>query len=570
MALAGAVREVFAIFGVQVDPEGNLQKGHKDVGNLKVAFEGAVAALAGNALLGATRNLAQTLGTIQDVSNITGVATDDIQTLGFAFDMAGGSSQEMNAALITLQKTLRSTQGATGPQVEALGKLGIAVKDAAGRPRELNQILPEVFANFSQLKSGAEEAEVATALFGSRGLKLLPTLRRGAAGLESVRAQLDELGGPVPEKAIADADAMNTAFAKFDRSLFNLKATIGAEVFPQLEKLVVGISKGVGRVIEFARGTTLAQTGSLALGVAIAGPLMTALGPLLKPGLKFAAIFLAMDDALAFLQGKDSVIGAILNGFFGPEKTQGVRNWVNGVVSDFGEVLASGTSIFSALSNGWETMLLDMTIAIDEWVLGIGTKWNGLVDSLGLGDAFKVDDTTSALVNEEGLAERKARRDELQNEAFRQQNPQRAAELDELNARDRFARKRQADLIIAAAGPRADDSPAAPFFTPPPADGGLAAGLSEFRKEAILRQFGNRDGAAAPLFAPAAALSPAFAPLPAAQPQHVENHIDARTTVNATTNADPADIANAVAEKQKSSLRGAYETLTARSNATAR
>jgi hypothetical protein len=566
MALAGgALREVFAIFGVQVDPERNLDKGHKKVSGLKVAFEGAVAAFAGNALIGATREFANQLDVLDDLSVVTGITTDALQTLGFAAEQNGSNAAEMNASLMMMTRSLRAGTSATGPQADAFKALGISMKDAAGQPKSLAQALPEVFENFSKLKNPAEEAQVAVALFGRAGVKMLPTLRQGSAGLAAYSEELAAFGGPVASDTIEKAGQMNDAIAKMDRAFFALKGSIGAEVFPQIEKLVTGLGKGVAKISDFVKGTTLAQSGSLALGVAIAGPLMTALGPLLKPGLKFAAIFLAMDDAIAFLQGKDSVIGTILNGFFGPETTEGVRAWGATVFGEFKQVWQSGTSIFSAIGDGWAGMLLDMNIAIDEWVLSVSQKWNDLVSSFDL-DFLKVDENAAAGATRERLEANRKKRDDLQRKAFREQNPEQAKREDAMD--------REAFESVNGTGRRDRKLTSADIrgaFGAPPKDPGFAGGFAP--NFGTGRRDGPRPptGVLAPEFAGTGqrtgtlAAAPFFAPLPTPGPAKVENHIDARTTVHAQTNADPKQIADAVATKQKESLRNAYTSSTARS-----
>src|SRR5688572_31369301 len=52
----------------------------------------------------------------------------------------------------------------------------------------------------------------------------------------------------------------------------------------------------------------------------------------LKRGLKFAAVFAAIDEVLGFLNGKDSLIGDLLNGAFGDGTADAVRDWVNDAV----------------------------------------------------------------------------------------------------------------------------------------------------------------------------------------------------------------------------------------------
>ncbi len=593
----GALREVFAVFGVEVDPEHNLEKGHKEVGGLKESFEGLVAAFAGSELIHATREFGEELGHLKVVSEQTGIATDSLQELDFAAQLTGGSVEEMNNSLVLLQRSLGHAQAATGPQVQALTELGIAFRDSAGQPKPLNDILPQIFDNFGKLKSSAQQAEVATSLFGRSGVKLLPTLKQGREGMQAFREQLGELGGPVSGDTIEKAEEMNHSFAKMDRAFFNLKATIGAEVFPQVEKLVTGIAHGIAKIREFTQGTTLAETGTLALGVAIAGPLLTALGPLLKPGLKFAAIFLAMDDAIAFLEGKDSVIGAILNGFFGPDTAQGVRNWINGAIDLFQNFAGTTHGIFDTaftfIGGGLASLLNDMILQIDQWILTAEQKFNGFADALGL-DSLKID-TSGA---EKDVEDRKRLQAGFQQSAYEREvqggreravAPAQTAAADAQKAykeaADKFGpnsaqalaasrkaidAKATADRAealaasydygeaFAAAAPGAAADWAAAFGAARP---GAPAGAPLVAPHNYAADF-----APAPAFGPGhyadAYLPPGSAPLPPAG--HTELHVDARTTVTATSPSNAKDIADAVAGKQKDSWRNAYESLTSR------
>jgi len=566
MALGGALREVFAIFGVEVDKEKNLEKGHHEVEGLKEAFEGLVAAFASSELIHMTREFGEELGHLKVVSEQTGIATDQLQELDFAAQLTGGSVEEMNNSLVLLQRSLGHAQATTGPQVQALNELGIAFRDSAGQPKPLNDILPQIFDNFGKLKSEAQQAEVATSLFGRSGVKLLPTLRKGSEGMEEFREQLGELGGPVSEETIEKAEEMNHAFAKMDRAFFNLKATIGAEVFPQVEKLVEGVAHGIAKIREFTQGTTLAESGTLALGIAIAGPLLSALGPLIKPGLKFAAIFLAMDDAIAFLEGKDSVIGAILNGFFGPETTQGVRDWLQSIVGSFKELSASGVSIFHAIDMAWGDVLNDMFTAFDSFILKVDQGWNSMVDALHLPDSFKID-TTDA---EARIAGDKAQHQAFEQEAYDSTHPEdvkrRQQEYAEANGTGRRDNPLTKDDIRGA------------FGLPPKPGAGAGpevrhgVGLTpeqETDPQALFKHLREQSQARAASLQGqygAAFVPPTTAPVPATT-GHNEYHVDARTTVHATTQSSAKDIADLVGQKQKESWRNAYESITQRSAA---
>jgi hypothetical protein len=453
-----ALREVFADIGLKVSGQEKVKQAESSVDALAGAATGLVAAFAGNALFEGIRGFAAELDTFDDLSAQTKVSTEALQVWGYAAQLSGSSAAEFNRGLELLQKGLGQADAATSLQAKALDTLGVAYRDAAGEVRPLAEILPSVLENFSSLPSDAKKAEVATALFGRAGVRMIPTLERGTAGMADLRREMDEFGGIVGGDTIAAAGEFRDQMARLDRASFALKGTLASALFPQLSKVIEGIARGVGSLSNFTRNTTLADNAGLALAATLGGPVLSALGPFLKTGLKFAGIYAAVDDVIGFLNGKESVIADLLDGAFGYGTADQVRDWANDAIDQFWyfqgnadaalltlessqattfqKMLASvglltngSVDSFAAISEGWESILLDMTIAIDEWILGVSTKWNSLIDSLvgnagplsGVLDFLKVDDKSSSLVNEEGLAQRRARRDELDDRAFRRE-----------------------------------------------------------------------------------------------------------------------------------------------------
>ncbi len=382
-----ALREVFARFGFEFPDAQKLNKANSDVDKLKAGATALVGVFAGSALVNGIKQFSQELDTLDDLSAQTKIATDDLQVLGFAAELSGSSAAEMNSALTLLQKGLGKTTEATGPQVEALTALGIKLKDAAGAPRELNQVLPEIFAGFGGLKSGAEKAAVATALFGRSGVRLIPTLEKGTAGLADLKDELGEFGGLVDGDTIKSAGEFRDNMARMDRAFFALKGTIASAVFPQLSKLIQGFAKGVGKIADWAKTTTIADTATKALAGTLALTLGKALAPYLGAGLKFGAIFLAVDDLIAFLEGKGSVIGDILTGLFGAEATETIRKTmiaVGEMVVGIGRFVGEGIGAWvNEIANGFplikeffQRLTLDMLQAWHRFVLMLVKAWN--------------------------------------------------------------------------------------------------------------------------------------------------------------------------------------------------
>ncbi len=429
----GALREVFARFAFAFDGRDKLASADKGVDKLaKKAKDadqtfgqmaaGFAAAFAGNAILGGINHFAEQLDTLDDLSAQTGVATDSLQVYGYAAQKSGASVEEFNGSLSLLQKNLGKTGEATGAQVDALK----ALKIDTSTPRELADVLPEIFDGFAKLPNASKKAEVATALFGRAGVRLIPTLERGTAGMAELRAELEESGGIVSSDTIAKAGEYRDNLARLDRSVFALKGTLAGALFPQLSKVVETMSKGVGGVVAFAKGTTLAENASLALAASLAGPVLGALRPFLGRGLKFAAVFAAVDDLVGFLNGKDSLIGDILDGAFGDGTATTVRRWTNdaieqiafltssfensmAVIEDthagtFDRMIAATTIFFRDMFSGFPVLRAGMAqqwaIAVDDFdqaVLALERRWNLFVQGLHLPDvittALQVDTT---------------------------------------------------------------------------------------------------------------------------------------------------------------------------------
>jgi hypothetical protein len=413
-----ALREVFARFGFEFDGKQKLADADRGVDKLATGVAAVGAALAGSAVFAGLKDFAAQLDVFDDLSAQTGLATDSIQELTYAAEVNGSSTQEMVGALTLLQKSLGKTTEATGPQVDALKALGVATEDAAGAPRRLADVLPEVFANFSGLSSEAEKARVATDLFGRSGVKLIPTLNRGAEGMAEFRKELDEVGGVVSGDTIAAAGDFRDDIVRMDRALFGLKGTLAASVFPQLSKIITMFSVGVGKMSAFIGQTTLADTATKALSVTLGMKLASALAPYLKSGLKFGAIFLAVDDLLAFLDGKDSLIGRLLDSAFGAGTAAVVRAWVNDAIAQFSRFRDSAEETYQALTDsnasfttralatfvgflrdaaggfpafraGFAAMLVEIGIDLNMAVLNMENRWNAFIGKLSIPDSVK-------------------------------------------------------------------------------------------------------------------------------------------------------------------------------------
>lgn len=555
-----ALREVFAYLGFEWDST-KVNAANSAVDKLATAASAVASVFAGSALVGGIQRFAEQLDVFDDLSAQTKIATEDLQLYGYAAKVSGSSQEEMNSALTLFQKSLGQASEGTGLQIDALKKLGIESKDTAGNARNLNEVLPEVFANFQGLASDADKAFVATSLFGRAGVKLIPTLDQGAAGLAAMRAEFEAFGGPVSDETIKAAGEFRDNIVRLDTAFFKLKGQLASSVFPALSKTVETVAKGVAAIGEWTKQTTLAESATLALAGTIALTLGSALAPYLGTALKFAAIYLAFDDLVAFLKGKDSVIGRALDAAFGPGSAQIIRDGINAWIEEVNRFRNSADETFTALadknasmvttitagltalvrdaSNGfpalgtaWDAVLIGMQVNFSRMVLSVQDTWNSLIDSMHLPDALKID-TSDRARDIQGL------------ENDQQANYERAA----------------AALLEGAGSSRVAGSRKV-------REGRTVDAFSaESTAPALLLRGANQVG---PLNPDAIAPPPAFQ-MPGGQPAQLAKdpttgavtyvNVDAKTTVNVSAAQSPEDVARAVEDRQRSAYRRAEQAL---------
>jgi hypothetical protein len=424
-------------------------EGIKAIGAL---FSGLVAAVAGSSLVTGIGAIAGELSDLGKFAAQTGIASQDIEFFSFVVAQAGGHAGDFRTQLGFLQRSMTQLEKSASPQSEAFKALGIETQGVNQQTRSLGEIMPEVFKNFEKVKDPAEQAAIATRLFGKSGLALLPVLRQGEKGFEKYRESFEAAGGADSAEDIKKAQDYKKAIGQLGATWGNLREDLVIGVLPALTEVTRLLSKGTQEVMKFLKSTTFAEHSIVAIGAAITAALGGALKPYLAKGLKLAGIYLAVDDLLAFLRGKQSVIGDFIDGIWGEGSSAAVQAWVADCVDQFmyfvgnvdgayltmgdanatwvqktlaGVALLTNGSVntFAAISEGWASILLDMTIAIDEFVLGVSRKWDDMIGSLGLPKAVTdflqgEGKGKSSLVNEEGLAARKAERNDLDAKAY--------------------------------------------------------------------------------------------------------------------------------------------------------
>ena len=105
-------------------------------------------------------------------------------------------------------------------QAAVFKSLGISTKslNEPGKLKGTDALLTEVAEAFSKMEDGARKSNLATELFGKSGLKLIPVLNKGAAGLDELRQEAARLNLVFGDEAIAAGQAFGNSLGKLGQA----------------------------------------------------------------------------------------------------------------------------------------------------------------------------------------------------------------------------------------------------------------------------------------------------------------------------------------------------------------
>jgi len=144
---------------------------------------GAGVAVAVGALATLTIQSVNYADQLDELSNRLGISTEQLSAWGYAAKLTGSDLDSLASTIPRLSKNLAGALDEGSRQADLFKALGIEVTDAAGRLRDVEDVLPEIADRFKELKNDTTEAALAQELFGKSGAEFLEFLNLGSDGL---------------------------------------------------------------------------------------------------------------------------------------------------------------------------------------------------------------------------------------------------------------------------------------------------------------------------------------------------------------------------------------------------
>jgi len=175
-----------------------------------------------------------------------GGTAEEASRLGHAFAMSGIDSETSAKNIGILSKKLVAND-------KAVKGMGVSYRDANGKLKPMDKILPGIADKFQKMANGPEKTALALKLFGKGGATMIPMLNKGSAGLKAMAAESDKLGTTLSGKDLDAVKQSTINKRKMAAAVKGLQIAIGKNLLPIIQKMVTWFTErivpAIGRVI---------------------------------------------------------------------------------------------------------------------------------------------------------------------------------------------------------------------------------------------------------------------------------------------------------------------------------
>ncbi|MGD9700672.1 hypothetical protein [Acinetobacter sp.] len=210
----------------------------------------AIAVVTG-VVVGATAaalKLADSMGRVADrlldLSDITGMSTDEIQRWQYAAVIAGTDIEAVTAASEKFTRSLHSMDSESHKAREAARQLGISFNRLKNLDADARMDI--LIERLAQVEDKTERARLGADLFGGTWKDLAPIVGLGVEALREAKNNADIFTG----EELQQANEFRIAFDKLKYTLSKLALTVGGELAPYLKEMIEKIQAAMPDIKE--------------------------------------------------------------------------------------------------------------------------------------------------------------------------------------------------------------------------------------------------------------------------------------------------------------------------------
>lgn len=231
--------EMVGALGLDVK-EGEWTKGAILVSGLEAALN-LMAAAASAAATVVEQFIGETMAAglaANRMSKALGISTEDLQALGYAAGAVGVEANDLTGALKSLAEKATDASRGNEDLRATFGRLGVSVTDASGKLKAPDALLSSIAEGLRLMGDGSERTALASKLMGDAGLKLLPLLDQGAAGIARFADEARALGLVMGADAVGASVELDSSLQRLRGGLAGLRNMIAGPLLPVIQRAV--------------------------------------------------------------------------------------------------------------------------------------------------------------------------------------------------------------------------------------------------------------------------------------------------------------------------------------------
>jgi len=202
------------------------------------------ATAAAAALVGAVKSAADYGDQLDNMSQRTGVAVEELAKLQYAAKLSDTSSEALGKGIGNLSKLMVAAAAGGAESGALFERFGISLRNTDGTMRSTTEVLYDLSDVFTAMPDGPEKTAMAMDFFGKKlGQELIPLLNQGGAGLRAMGDEAERLGlvlNSAQAKAAADFNDNLDRLGQLSKSV---AVSIGNALIPALNNMMVEMGK---------------------------------------------------------------------------------------------------------------------------------------------------------------------------------------------------------------------------------------------------------------------------------------------------------------------------------------
>jgi hypothetical protein len=211
----------------------SLAKGFGRIAAKVGKFAAVLGGIAVAALIGMTMAGLASVDMVAKLARGLNTGTEGIIALQHAAKLGGVSVEKMDKAIVKMYKNVGEATTGLGLAKDSLDAMGLSATDLS--QMDADAMFGAIAEGLMTVQNAATRAYHANVLFGRSGVDLIPIMSKGAAGIQEMRKEADELGITFGIKQAAMVEKANDAWARVGSIWKGLTQQLAINFAPMLE-----------------------------------------------------------------------------------------------------------------------------------------------------------------------------------------------------------------------------------------------------------------------------------------------------------------------------------------------